>query len=359
MRVITKRDPSALTQEMYVSGDRSLDVPRDRDVVYAGCTRPGLEVLETLLEHDAPVTEIVSITPEMAERGNVCKYRSFESIAEEHDLPIYYPTEYGMDDPADLDHFQTVDGDLLIVNGWQRLVPGEILDTFEYGALGNHGSAFGLPRGRGRSPLNWSLIEDLDRFLLSIIQLDPGADSGEVVTTRKFDLTRHDTIETLYHKVEMELEDMFFECLGPVLRGEADYQHQRGEVTYYPKRNPEDGAIHWGNATTDVYNLVRAVADPYPGAFTFDGDQRVMVWEAIPFSDDIAMEVEHGTIVETFDDGDFVVATADGTLLVREWEAADWTPEPGIRFESRGEHDRVDRYEHRDNLSSSGGTDDE
>jgi len=342
---------------MYVPGDRTLDVPDDAEIVYASCTRPGHEVLESLLDHGAPVSEIVSITPEMAERGSVCKYRSFAEIAEEHDLPIYYPQEYGMEDPADLDHFQTIDADLLIVNGWQRLVPGEILDTFEQGALGNHGSAFGLPRGRGRSPLNWSLVEDLDRFLLSIIQLDPGADSGEVVTTRKFDLTTYDTIETLYHKVTMAIEAMLFDSLGPVLRDEIEYGEQRGEVTYYPKRNPEDGEIHWGNVTRDVYNQIRAVTDPYPGAYTFEGDARVEIQEAMPFSDDLAVDVEPGVIVESFELGDFVVATPDGTLLVTEWAADDWEPVPGRRFESPGEHDRVDRYEHRQHLTGSGAPD--
>ena len=344
---------------MYVPGDRTLDVPEDRDIVYAGCTRSGHEVLETLLEHDAPISEIVSITPEMAERNGAAKYRDFGDLAEVHDVPIYYPTSYSMDDPADLDHFQTVTGDLMLVNGWQRLIPGEILETFEFGALGNHGSAFGLPRGRGRSPLPWSLIEGLDRFLLSVIQLDPGADSGEVVATRKFDVNEFDTSRTLYHKVTLCLEEMFFECVGPVLRGEVEYRDQHGETTYYPKRTPEEGEIHWGNTTRDVYNLVRAVTEPYPGAFTFDGDHRVMIWEAKPFSADLAMDVEPGTIVETFLNGDFVVATPDGTLLVTEWDAEDWTPESGVRFDSRGDHDRVDRYEHRNNLSSGGSTDDE
>jgi methionyl-tRNA formyltransferase len=342
---------------MYAPGDRSLDVPDDAEIAYASCTRPGHEVLESLLAHDAPISEIVSITPEMARRGNSSKYRSFADAAEDADVPIYYPQEYSMEDPADLDHFQTIDADLLIVNGWQRLVPPEILETFEYGALGNHGSAFGLPRGRGRSPLNWSLIEGFERFLLSIIRLDPGADSGEVVTTKKFDVTTHDTIETLYHKVTMAIEAMLFECLGPVLRDEVEYAEQRGETTYYPKRNPEDGQIHWGNAMQDVYNLVRAVTDPYPGAFTFDDGTRVEIWDAIPFSEDLAMEVEPGTIVESFELGNFVVATPDGTLLVTEWEAENWAPEPGTKFESPGNHRRVDRPEHRDHLTGSGAPD--
>ncbi|WP_256558450.1 methionyl-tRNA formyltransferase [Salinilacihabitans rarus] len=322
-------------------------------VIYVGCTAPGRAVLETLLAEGVPITGVVTIDPETAADAGVCGYADLGPVADEHDLPVYYPESYAMTGEADLDFFETADPDLLIVNGWQRLIPESILETATYGALGNHGSAYGLPKGRGRSPLNWSLIEDRDRFLLSVIRLDPGADSGDVVTTRKFDVTDHDTIRTLYYKVTMALEEMLLEVIDPILRGEWSFEPQEGEPTYYPKRNPEDGEIHWGDGTAEIYDLVRAVADPYPGAFTFHEGERVMIREATPFSADLARTAAAGTIVETFWTGDFVVATADGTLLVTEWEADEWEPEAGLRFESHGRHDRVDGPEHRHNLTSS------
>ncbi|MFC7214915.1 methionyl-tRNA formyltransferase [Saliphagus sp. GCM10025334] len=360
----------------------------EHSIVYVGCTAPGNQVLESLLEHDLPIDSVVTIDPEMAAANDVSGYASLRPTAEAHDLEVYHPRTYSMTDAADLDHFRTIDPDLLIVNGWQRLIPEAILETATHGALGNHGSAFGLPKGRGRSPLNWSLIEDRDRFLLSVIRLDPGADSGDVVTTRKFDVTEFDTIETLYYKVSMCLEAMLLEVVEPILEGERPFEPQTGEPTYYPKRNPEDGEVHWANGTRELYNLVRAVADPYPGAFTYvetasrrasadigvdadggtsdgsgtdasDDSSRVMIWEAIPFSTDLAKTAPPGTIVEVFWTDEFVVATGDGTLLVREWEVdsisdSDWEPAVGDRFESRGEPNRVDRPEHHENLSSSG-----
>ncbi|USZ72903.1 methionyl-tRNA formyltransferase [Natronosalvus halobius] len=347
----------------------------EHSIVYVGCTAPGRNVLEALLEHGLPIDSVVTIDPEMAEANAVSGYASLRPTAEAHDLEVYHPRTYSMTDAADLDHFRTIDPDLLIVNGWQRLIPESILETATHGALGNHGSAFGLPKGRGRSPLNWSLIEDRDRFLLSVIRLDPGADSGDVVTTRKFDVTEFDTIETLYYKVSMCLETMLLEVVEPILEGERPFEPQTGEPTYYPKRTPEDGEVHWADGTRELYNLVRAVADPYPGAFTYvDGDgnaeadapsnadgsrnhlEQVMIWEAIPFSSDLAKSAPPGTIVEVFWTDEFVVATGDGTLLVREWEVdstSDWEPAVGDRFDSRGEPDRVDRPDQHENLSSS------
>ena len=330
------------------------DVPPDSRIVYASCTETGYEVLRRLLDEGVPVSEILTIEPARAERQGVSGYRSFAEVADEHDIPVYYPETYGMDTDADTEHYRELDGDLLIVNGWQRLVPEDVLSSFTHGAVGNHGSAHGLPKGRGRSPLNWSLIEDLDRFLLSLIRLTPGADEGGVVATRKFDLTDYDTIETLYYKVAIAVQEMLLETLGPLGRGTADVTAQGGDPTSYPKRNPEDGEINWEDTTRDVYNLVRAVARPYPGAFTFDGDTRVNVWEAIPFSDDLVREAPPGRIVQTYEGDDFVVATPDGSILVTDWEADGWTPERGDDLATSPDHGRVDAAEHRHNLTSGG-----
>jgi len=101
----------------------------------------------------------------------------------------------------------------MIVHGWQRLIPGNVLANFERGAVGLHGSAFGLPAGRGRSPMNWSLIEDLDRFLLSALHLDEGADSGGLIATKKFDITDRDTIRTMYYSSSSATQELFDDIL--------------------------------------------------------------------------------------------------------------------------------------------------
>jgi UDP-4-amino-4-deoxy-L-arabinose formyltransferase/UDP-glucuronic acid dehydrogenase (UDP-4-keto-hexauronic acid decarboxylating) len=264
-----------------------------------------------------------------------------------------------MDTEGDVAHFRELDGELLVVHGWQRLIPGKILHTFTHGALGAHGSAFGLPKGRGRSPMNWSLIEGLDRFLLSLITLDEGADSGNVVTTKKYDITDHDTISTLYYKLVVALEAMLVNSIPRIINGNIKFEDQSGEPTYYPKRAPEDGGIHWEDPTETIYNLIRAVTRPYPGAFTQCNGKRIFVWEAIPFSDDFVFEAEPGTIIQVFTtSGEFVVKTVDGTLLVRDWEADEWIPNEGMVLksmsnESIGSPNRVDRKEHETALSSS------
>jgi methionyl-tRNA formyltransferase len=316
----------------------------EHNIIYAACTQNGYEVLRYLLKHEAPISEIVSLTPNQAEQNHVSGYQSFAEIAEQNDIPVYYPETYEMTTEKDIEHFRKQTGDVLIVNGWQRLIPKEILNTLTRCALGVHGSAYGLPQGRGRSPLNWSVIENLDRFLHSVIKLSPGADDGDIVDTRKFEITDHDDIRTLYYKSILATQEILSETLQPILEGKFEFTPQTGTPTHYPKRNPEDGAICWEEPTRDIYNLVRAVAKPYPGAFTEHDDETVMIWEAIPFSKDFVFDAAPGTIVQIFKTNDeFLVKTADGTLLVREWEADQFTPRQGDKLVSSGEPDRVDK----------------
>jgi methionyl-tRNA formyltransferase len=319
----------------------------DHDICYVGCTEGGYEVLRNLLTSDVCVSNIISLTPEQADKYDVAGYYPMVGLADAHDVSIYYPKTYEMDESRDIDHFRDQTYDLMIVNGWQRLIRDQILNTVSIGALGVHGSASGLPKGRGRSPMNWSLVEGLDRFLLSVIQLDSGVDSGAIVDTRKYDITQFDTIRTLYYKLVMSTTDILLDSLPSILDETFEYTPQSGEKTFYIKRTPDDGAIHWHDSTRDIYNLVRAVAEPYPGAFTKVEDERVFIWDAVPFSTDFGINASEGEIIQMFETtGEFVVRTGDGTLLVKEWEAETVSIKEGMRFESLGTDNRADTANH-------------
>jgi methionyl-tRNA formyltransferase len=330
----------------------------DYGVVFAGCTEPGYDLLRYVNEELVQVDEIITLTPKQGKEYNVGKYYSCQSYAEKHGISVYTPTNYEMSHKKDKSHFRNNPEDLMIVHGWQRLIPSEILQTFEQGTLGLHGSAFGLPKGRGRSPMNWSLLEDLDRFILSVMLLDEGADSGGVVSSKKFNINEFDTIKTMYHKLIVAAQQMFDDILLDGLKLGFEPQSQSGEPTYYPKRIPDDGAIDWEDPTKTIYNLTRAVTDPYPGAFTEYTGNKVYLWDVQPFSPDFLFDAQPGTILQVFTpDEDFVVKTSDGSLLVTAWEAEGWKPQKGMKFtslqnESIDSPNRMDRPEHEDQLTS-------
>lgn len=293
-------------------------------IVMCGCTDYGLHLIERLLRSGVEFAQFVVLSPEQGERGKVSGYCDLAPLAKQHGISVYVPKSYSLRDAEDIAFFQREKFDLLIQGGWQRLFPDEVLASLRVGAIGVHGSADFLPRGRGRSPLNWSLIEDKKRFLLQLFLMKAGADDGDVFAWDDFDITPFDTIETLYFKNVMVTHRLIARELPKLLTGTVAIQPQHGEPTYYAKRTEDDGAIDWQTMDVhQVYNLVRAVTRPYPGAFAeIDGALR-RIWRAQPFDTRITYpDAAYGEVVERFGDK-LIVNCLGGLLLIDDHEPTD------------------------------------
>jgi methionyl-tRNA formyltransferase len=292
-----------------------------KKVAFLNCIESGHELLTHLLKNGTKIDYIISLTPTQARDFNVSGYKDFSDISQQYNIPIYYPKKYNLSSKQDLEFFTQQNFDLMMVFGWQRLVPSNIINSLKIGALGAHGSSEPLPKGRGRSPINWSLIEGKTQFILHLFYIDPGVDSGDIIDFMKFDLNEWDTCHTSYHKVQICLRKMLLKNLDLILEGKVTPTKQdHSKATYYPKRTPKDGIIDWKKTTKEVYNLVRAVTKPYPGAFT--PKKQVMIWKSQPFDSKISYPSAHpGEVIEVFNDKSFVIKTTDGSLYVTEYDS--------------------------------------
>lgn len=272
-----------------------------------------------------PISAVVTLNAASAGRNQVAFFRGAEIAAYcgAAAIPCHEVRSYALSDPADLAFFAAARFDLMCVLGWERLVPEAVLRTLGRFACGMHGSAFGLPRGRGRSPMNWSIITGQSRFITSLFRYTPGMDDGDVLGSRTFEINDHDTIETLHQKNRIAMLQVLTECLPRIASGEIALTPQPGgEPSYYPKRIPEDGLIDWSASTRAIHRLIRAVAPPYPGAFAQLDGRRIGISAAQPFDAALfAPDVAAGTIVDvSVAAGHFVVKTIDGSLLVTDFD---------------------------------------
>jgi methionyl-tRNA formyltransferase len=300
-----------------VSGDKTAS--KRGGLVFAGCVDAGYFCAERLIEAGITPSAILSLDAEMAVKAKVSGYRSF------FDLPVdcerRTPLCYSMKSQEDVAYFEERRFDLLVVLGWQRLVPDEIIRTLRLGGLTIHGSGPGLPKGRGRSPMNWALVEGFKEFRLSLLGLGEGADNGAIYDTMPFDILPCDDIRTLYYKNAMLSAKMLVKNIPGILSGEVKGVPQDDSLaTYYPKRTPEDGRLDWTAAASTVERLVRAVAKPYPGAFTHLGDARITVWKAQVFDTHIKSSGRHGLVAAVFPDGAFLVECSDLLELILEYD---------------------------------------
>ena len=218
--------------------------------------------------------------------------------------------------------FKDNEFDIGIVIGWQRLIPQKVLDNFKYGIFGFHASPLGLPFGKGRSPVNWSIILGHEQVYHHCFQYNSKADDGLIFSTTKLEIFPWDNIKSLKKKSLVDFEYTLGILIQDYENEDLDLMEQDStkEETFFPKRTPKDGLINiLEDSTKIIFNLIRGISKPFPGAFLNYGDNKVIIWKAQPFSYQLFKNRKAGEVVKIFKDKSFILKTTDGTLLVTDY----------------------------------------
>lgn len=289
------------------------------ELVLVGCLESGVELAERLVARGIRFAHVVSVHPDDPAVATISGYRDYTDFAERHGIPIHYVRDYALRHADDVAFFAEHRFDLLIQGGWQRLFPTEVLATLGIGAVGVHGSSDFLPKGRGRSPMNWSIIEGRTRFILSLFMIEAGVDDGPVFDVEIYDITGSDTIRTLYYKSVLATERMIVRSLDDLLAGRISAVPQLGEPTYYPKRVAADGRIDWEDMdVAQIDRAIRAQTRPYPGAFAQLDGRWSHIWRAQILDTRLTYpEHRYGDVVARFG-SDLVINCRGGLLLITE-----------------------------------------
>lgn len=308
---------------------------KNKTIYIAGNQSTVIDFSEAFLKQGYKIEGLLHVGPEYKEK--ISDYVEMSDYCDKKNISLIRPKSYNLKNKKDIDKICQLDIDVIVSVGWQRLIPEWLLNHCNIGAFGMHGSSYKLPKGRGRSPMNWSLIEGKDHFYTYLFKYDPGIDSGGIVDMQEFEINEWDTIRSLQHKNLISQVKLVLKKLPEILTGKVNYRSQpeNSKATYYPKRVPRDGVIDWRDSTENIYNLIRAVAAPYPGAFTYHNGKKIMIWQAFPFDKKLDFSSENpGTILYSFFDDTFVVKTGTDSLYVTKYQADDWNSESGIKFKS-------------------------
>ncbi len=233
----------------------------------------GCKGIEALLECGYEIAAIFTHTDNPNE--NIW----FESVAElaaEKGIPVYAPD--------DINHavwekrIRAIAPDILFSFYYRNMVKAPILGIPKHGCINLHGSL--LPAYRGRCPVNWAIVNGETETGVTLHYMTPKADDGDIIAQRKIDISYEDTAKTLFNKTIAEAETLLAETLPAIKDGTAPRTAQdASKASYYGGRKPADGEIDWTLDAESVRNLVRAVTKPYPGAFTFIGDRKCLLWQ--------------------------------------------------------------------------------
>jgi methionyl-tRNA formyltransferase len=298
-----------------------------------GCFEFGVQILTSLIDADRYDVSVVTITKEQANIYEVSNFFDYTDVIASNGLKFHIPSNYSLNSDDDIKYFTECNFDFIVIGGWNRLIPESILQTIKYCGIGIHGSPNLLPVGRGRSPMNWALINGENRFIMHLFKLTPGVDDGEILSLAPFQITEFDTIETLYWKSTIVIKRVLPNVIESVLTETVVSFPQQGLTEYYPRRRPVDGQINWDRMSmTEIYNFIRAQTKPYPGAYSYLGDKQIKIWDAIPFDETIIYkEARYGEIVEVFNNC-LLVNCRGGTILLNRYDGI-LVAEIGMKFD--------------------------
>jgi len=269
---------------------------------YHGIGRLGLEAL---LRHGYEIAGVVS-HPDAA--GEEIWWPSVAELATERGLELLLrddAKEPGLD--AAVARWAP---DILFSFYFRHMLPQAILDAAPRGGFNLHGSL--LPAYRGRSPVNWVLVNGEPATGVTLHRMTRKPDDGAIVDQQEVAIDELDTAYTLFGKLEGAARELLDRALPALRDGRATERAQDPALaSYYGGRKPADGRIDWSWSAARIYDLVRAVTHPYPGAFTRLAGRTLFVWWARGAGE--AGGEPAGTILARDTDG-LVVATGDGAL---------------------------------------------
>lgn len=241
-------------------------------LVFAGHNPRGVSSLRKLLEAGHEVA-LVLVHPDRDDD-------EVAVAAREAGLPVEAPADVNA--AASTARIAALAPDAVVLAGYGRIVREPLLSLAPHGCLNLHAGK--LPRYRGSSPLNWALINGEREFTLSVTQVDAGVDTGDVLAERTFPIGPSDTIADLHATATAVFPDLLLEVLERIENGTLERRPQdAASAAYYPLRFPEDGFLLWDALSAEqAHNRIRALTDPYPGAFTFHGRRRLRVLASRP-----------------------------------------------------------------------------
>ncbi len=273
----------------------------------------GRECLGAAAEAGAEVVGVVTLPgPVDPNRSGQC---SFDDVAARLGAALIETADINAE--TTLDALRALDPELVFVVGWSQLVREPFIALASEGVFGMHPTL--LPRHRGRAPIPWAILSGLARTGVTLFEIvDASADSGAIVGQVEVEVAPDETATTLFDKLTAAHVDLIQEAVPALIARTAPRIAQDPRrASAWPKRTPADGIIDWETRAPYLHDWVRAQTRPYPGAFTFLGDEKVVVWRARPVMLDETAPA--GTVVAAGGDGP-VVACGEGGLVLEEVE---------------------------------------
>ncbi|WP_122710510.1 bifunctional UDP-4-amino-4-deoxy-L-arabinose formyltransferase/UDP-glucuronic acid oxidase ArnA [Pseudomonas viridiflava] len=261
--------------------------------------------LQALLESGYHIAAVFTHADDPSEKTF---FGSVAQLCAQHDIPVHAPED--PNHPLWIERVGKLDPDFIFSFYYRQLLSEPLLACARKGAFNLHGSL--LPRYRGRAPANWVLVNGERETGVTLHQMVKRADAGPIMAQQRVPISALDTALTLHGKLRKAAANLLSDALPLLARGRLPSTPQdESQATYFGRRTPADGLIDWARPATQLNNLIRAVTQPYPGAFCPVGEHKLIVWSARVEEADHGMEP--GTVIDC---DPLRIACGEGALVI-------------------------------------------
>jgi len=270
----------------------------------------GYECLDALIQNDEYILAVITHKDNPNED---IWFRSVAALARRYDIPVHTPDSVRTDDWVE--RIRLWAPDLIFSFYYRNMIREEILAVPRLGAFNMHGSL--LPKYRGRVPVNWAIINGEQTTGVTLHHMVKRADAGDIVDQEAVPIGPDDTTREVFQRVGAAARRVLERQIEAIKEVKAPRRAQdESQATYFGGRKPEDGRIDWTQSAGRIYNLIRAVTQPYPGAFTDVHGKKLFIWWAKP------LKGVGGTPGQVIAVDPLVIATGSGSLEIvnAEWE---------------------------------------
>lgn len=280
-------------------------------ILFIGCVQSSYLFLKKLMEIHADVAGV--ITKESSPSNS--DFVNLAPLCSQADIPCH-PVKNVNDDDS-VAFIRETGADVGFCFGWSQLIRAEVISMFPMGIIGFHPAA--LPRNRGRHPIIWALALGLPETASTFFKMDDAADTGDILLQERVEILYKDDAGTLYGKImEAALKQLPRLVDGLARNTLPTIPQPAGSGNAWRKRAADDGRIDFRMGARSIYNLVRSLTKPYPGAHISYGGRDYKVWKSCEVQREGIDHLEPGKVLEVYEDGSFDVKAADHAIRILE-----------------------------------------
>ncbi len=297
-------------------------------LVFMGTSSFAVPSLARLAADGYQVAGVVTQPDRPAGRGRAAVFPPVKVKAAELGLPIWQPET--LRTPEAIEHLRALQPEVIVVAAYGQILRPAVLDIPPLGCLNIHASL--LPKLRGASPVAFAILEGYEETGVTVMQMDPGMDTGPILSQRSVPIRPQDTTLSLTERLAMVGADLISETLPAWQSGQIIPRVQdKAQATYTRILRKEDGVIDWAKSAHQIWREVRAF-HPWPGSSTTWRGKLLKILEVKPLTE-ASPQSPPGTVIPVQDpDSPLAVVTGQGLLLLLRLQMEGRRPVSGAEF---------------------------